>query len=83
MADKSSTTPRRSGGRVCCFAPYLDNLANADAVGPGMERILAETEEKDTNCIVVVDLSCIAPDIHKAGKHLEEMKAAGIRIVFH
>lgn len=60
---------------------YFDNLADADTGRPDMERMLAEVEEKGINCIVVVDLSCIDPDIHKAGKYLEEMKAKGLNII--
>ena len=60
---------------------YFDNLADADTGRPNMERILAEVEEKDIACIVVVDLSCIDPDIHKAGKYLEEMKAKGLNVI--
>lgn len=60
---------------------YFDNLADADAGRLGMERMLAEAEEKDINCIVVVDLSCIDPDIHKAGKYLEEMKAKDLHVI--
>ena len=60
---------------------YFDNLADADTGRPDMERMLAEVEEKGINCIVVVDLSCIDPDIHKAGKYLEEMKAKGLNVI--
>ena len=60
---------------------YFDNLADADIGRPDMERMLAEVEEKGINCIVVVDLSCIDPDIHKAGKYLEEMKAKGLNVI--
>ena len=60
---------------------YFDNLADADIGRPDMERMLAEAEEKGITCIVVVDLSCIDPDIHKAGKYLEEMKAKGLNVI--
>ena len=60
---------------------YFDNLADADIGRPDMERMLAEAEEKGINCIVVVDLSYIDPDIHKAGKYLKEMKAKGLNAI--
>lgn len=60
---------------------YFDNLADADIGRPDMERMLADVEEKGINCIVVVDLSCIDLDIHKAGKYLEEMKAKGLNVI--
>lgn len=60
---------------------YFDNLADADTGRPDMERMLAKVEEKNINCIVVVDLSCIDPDIHKAGKYLEEIKAKGLNVI--
>ena len=60
---------------------YFDNLADADTGRPDMESMLAEVEEKDISYIIVVDLSCIDPDIHKAGKYLEEMKAKGLNVI--
>ena len=60
---------------------YFDNLADADTGRPDMERMLADVEEKGINCIVLADLSCIDPDIHKAGKYLEEMKAKGLNVI--
>lgn len=60
---------------------YFDNLADADAGRLDMERMLAEAEEKDISYIIVVDLSCIDPDLHKAGKYLEEMKAKGLNVI--
>lgn len=60
---------------------YFDNLADADAGRVDMERMLAEVEEKDISYIIVVDLSCIDPDLHKAGKYLEEMKEKGLHVI--
>ena len=60
---------------------YFNDLVGKDTGRPGMERMLAEAEEKDINCIIVVDLSCIDPDIHKAGKYLKEMKAKGLCVI--
>ena len=60
---------------------YFDKLADADTGRPDMERMLEEVEEKNIDCIVVVDLSCIDLDIHKAGKYLEEMKAKGLNVI--
>lgn len=60
---------------------YFDNLFDKDAGRPSMERMMAEAEEKGISCIIVVDLSCIDPDIHKAGKYLEEMKAKGLHVI--
>ena len=60
---------------------YFDNLADADTGRSDMERMLEEVEEKNIDCIVVVDLSCIDLDIHKAGKYLEEMKAKGLHVI--
>lgn len=60
---------------------YFDNLADADAGRLDMERMLAEAEEKDISYIIVVDLSCIDPDLHKAGKYLEEMKEKGLHVI--
>lgn len=60
---------------------YFDNLADTDAGRVDMERMLAEVEEKDISYIIIVDLSCIDTDLHKAGKYLEEMKEKGLHVI--
>lgn len=77
----SSCTRYADSHEINVVGFYFDNLFDKDAGRLGMERMLAEVEEKDISCIIVVDLSCIDPDIHKAGKYLEEMKEKDLCVI--
>lgn len=60
---------------------YFDNLTDQDTGRPGMAYMLADVAEKNIGAIIVVELSCIDPDIRKAGGYLKEMEAKGLRVI--
>ena len=60
-----------------CF----DHLGDGSGKRTDMERMLEDAAKVRATVILVADLSCIDPDIQKAGQHLEEMRKLGLQVI--
>ena len=61
---------------------YFDHLGDGSGKHADMEYMLEDAAEVHATAILVSDLSCIAPDIQKAGQYLEEMRKLGLQVLF-
>ena len=60
---------------------YFDHLGDGSGERADMERMLEDAAKVRATTILVADLSCIDPDIQKAGQYLEEMRKLGLQVI--
>ena len=60
---------------------YFDHLGDGSGERADMERMLEDAAKVRATVILVADLSCIDPDIQKAGQYLEEMRKLGLQVI--
>ena len=60
---------------------YFDHLGDGSGKRTDMERMLEDAAKVRATVILVADLSCIDPDIQKAGQYLEAMRKLGLQVI--